>query len=141
MDRTMMTDEHLEGLLHTYIQEVWGDGNPDAATEFLHDGYRRHLSPTRPPIGRDEQIDRLKGFRAAFPDISIEVEDVIASRDRLAFRSVMRATHGGRFLGIEPTGNQVEVNLLDIWRIADGKVVEHWGGPDIYDLTRQLDTR
>lgn len=127
-----------ETLLRSYIQEVWVEGRPDAAVEFLDDDYRRHVSPTRPPLGRAEQIELLKGFRTAFPDISIEVEDVIATGDRLAFRSVMRGTHRAPFLGIAPTGQQVEVSLLDIWRIRRGKVVEQWGGPDTYDLTRQL---
>lgn len=132
-----MPDDH-EALLRRYIHDVWDEGNPDAAVEFLDADYVRHVSPTRPPLHRDQQIDLLRGFRAAFPDISIEVQDVIASGDRLAFRSVMRGTHRGTFLGIEPTGQKVEVNLLDIWRIRHGKVVEQWGGPDTHDLTRQL---
>lgn len=127
-----------EALLRRYIRDVWDKRNPDAAVEFLDENYVRHVSPTRPPLGRAEQLELLKGFCAAFPDVVIEVQDVIAGDDRLAFRSVMRGTHRQALLGIEPTGQSVEVNLLDIWRINDGKVVEQWGGPDTYDLTRQL---
>lgn len=135
-----MADEH-EALLRSYIRDVWERGDPDAAVGFLDENYVRHVSPVRPPLGRAEQIDLLKAFRAAFPDIRIELQDVIATGDRIAFRSVMRGTHRGTFLGIEPTGQQVEVNLLDIWRVSRGRVVEQWGGPDTYDLTRQLRAR
>lgn len=132
-----MPHEH-EALLRRYVHDVWDDANPDAAVEFLDERYVRHVSPTRPPLRRGEQIDLLKGFRTAFPDIRIELQDVIVGDDRLAFRSIMRGTHRGTFLGIDPTGRRVEVSLLDLWRITGGKVIEQWGGPDTYDLKRQL---
>ncbi|MDP8929056.1 MAG: ester cyclase [Actinomycetota bacterium] len=47
-------------------------------------------------------------------------------------------THEGDFLGVAATGRRVEVNLVDLWRIADGRIVEQWGGPDTFDLLRQL---
>lgn len=133
----MGTEDH-EDLLRRYIHEVWDHHDPDAITGFLGPGYVRHLSPTLPPIGRREQIDRLRSFGAAFPDVSITLEDVLARGDRLAFRSTMRGTHQGEFLGLEATGRRIEVNLLDLWRIEGGMVVEQWGGPDTYDLMRQL---
>lgn len=135
----MIAHERHEALLRRYMREVWDEGNPDAVEDFLDADYIRHVSPTKPPIGRVEQIDRLKSFRPAFPDISITVEDVIVSDDRVAFRSTMRGTHQGEFLGVDATGTRIKVNLLDVWRIANGKIVEQWGGPDMHDLMRQLD--
>jgi steroid delta-isomerase-like uncharacterized protein len=134
-----MADDRNNDLVHSYMDEVWHKGNPDAVEEFLDDNYVRHVSPTSPPIGRQDQIDRLKGFRSAFPDIKITVEDVVASGDRVAFRSTMRGTHQGEFLGVAAAGTQVEVHLLDLWRISEGRVIEQWGGPDIFDLLRQLE--
>ena len=61
-----------------------------------------------------------------------------AEGDRIAFRSTMRGTHRGEFLGIPPTGIQVTVGLLDVIRIENGKFVEQWGGPDLLDLVQQL---
>ncbi len=132
-----MPHEH-EGLLRRYIHEVWECRNPAAAVEFLSEDYARHVSPVRPPLRRSDQIELLHAFHAAFPDISIEVQDMVVGGDRIAFRSVMRGTHRGPILGLEPTGRRVEVSLLDIWRIRHGRVVEQWGGPDTHDLTRQL---
>lgn len=135
-----MAGDH-DALLRRYVSEVWDEGDPAAVERFLDAGYVRHVSPTRPALDRDQQIELLHAFRAAFPDIRLTVEDVIVGDDRLAFRSTMRGTHRGEFLGLPATGRSVEVGLLDIWRIADGKVVEQWGGPDIHDLMRQLGTR
>lgn len=133
-----MTARDNEDLLHRYIEEVWNQDDPDAVERFLDVSYQRHISPSRPPLGRDEQIVRLRSLRTAFPDIRLTVEDVVASGDLVWFRGTMRGTHLGELLGLAPTGAEVTVGLIDIWRVVDGRVVEHWGGPDMFDLFRQL---
>jgi hypothetical protein len=65
-------------LLLRYIEAVWEQRNPHAARGFLAHDYQRQVSPTSEPLTRDEQIQRLVGFRAAFPDIQITVEEVVA---------------------------------------------------------------
>ena len=133
-----MTAEQNKALLHRYIEEVWDKANPAAVDDFLAPNYRRHRSPTTPPLTLEEQKKLLTGFRAAFPNIQIAVEEVIAEGDKVAFRSTMRGTHHGEFLGIAPTGREVTFSLLDVIRIEDGHFVEQWGGPDIYDLLQQI---
>ncbi len=133
----MSTDDNAV-LLHRYVTEVWDAGNPDAVERFLAPDYRRHPTALTEPFDRVEQTRRLKGFREAFPDIEIEVVDVIAGEDRVAFRSIMKGTHLGQFLGIAPTGRPVTVGLIDVIRIREGLFVEQWGGPDLFDLLQQL---
>lgn len=133
-----MTAEENERLLARYVREVWDEANPDAVERFAADGFRRHGSPGSQPLDRTAQIQRLKTFREAFPDMTIEVEDVVTTSDRIAFRSTMRGTHRGQFLGIPPTGRKVTVGLVDIIRVENGEFVEQWGGPDMLDLVRQL---
>ena len=133
-----MSDEQNKALLHRYMQEVWDKENPAAVDDFLAPTYIRHRSPTLPPLTREGQKQLLTGFRSAFPDVSITIEEVIAERDKVAFRSTMRGTHRGEFMGISPTGCEVTVSLLDVVRIENGKFVEQWGGPDTYDLLKQL---
>ena len=133
-----MSASENKDLLRRYFEEVWEKQNPEAVRLFLAPDYKRHTSPTAKPLTLDEQIQRLGGFRAAFPDIQIRVEEVIAEGDLISFRSTLRGTHQGELLGIAPTGKKVTVNLLDMVRIENGKFVEQWGGPDLYDLIRQL---
>jgi steroid delta-isomerase-like uncharacterized protein len=133
-----MSAELNKALLHRYIEEVWEKENPAAVDNFLAPTYARHRSPTTPPLKREDQKQLLAAFRTAFPDVKITIEDVIAEGDKVAFRSTMRGTHQGEFLGIAPTGQEVTFGLLDVIRIEDGKFVEQWGGPDIYDLMQQL---
>jgi predicted ester cyclase len=83
-------------------------------------------------------MQRLATMRSAFPDAALTVEDVVAAGDRVAFRSTLRGTHRGEFMGIPPTGRQFTIGLVDIIRIEDGKFVEQWGGPDMLGLLQQL---
>ena len=133
-----MSAEENKALLHQYIQEVWENRNLMALDEFLSPTYERHRSPTAQPLTRDGQKQLLTLFRTAFPDIQITVEEVIAEDDRIAFRSTMHGTHLGEFLGVPPTGRQVTVGLVDIIHIENGKFIEQWGGPDLWDLLKQL---
>ena len=50
----------------------------------------------------------------------------------------MRGTHQGAFLGLTPTGRSVTVSLVDVMRVENGQLVEHWGGPDLLNLAQQL---
>ncbi|MDX1469608.1 MAG: ester cyclase [Acidimicrobiia bacterium] len=133
-----MSADANKALLERYMEAVWEKGDIDALTDFLHPGFRRHLGPTLGSLDLEGQIERLRGFREAFPDITITPEDVIAEGDLIAFRSTMRGTHRGVFAGLEPTGKRVTVGLVDLIRVADGRFIEQWGGPDMADLVRQL---
>lgn len=133
-----MTEPDLRTLLDRYIEAVWNQGNPAAVTDFITPGYERHLSATAPPLDAEGQLRRLKGIQAAFPDATITVEDTVISGDFIAFRSVMRGTHQGEFMGIPATGREIEVGLLDLIRVEDGRFAEQWGGPDLFDLVRQI---
>ena len=125
-------------LLADYVRDVGEEGDLAALERYLSPSFQRHRSPVLPPLDRTEQIDRLRGIRAAFPDVTIVVQDVVAEADRVAFRSVLRGTHTGEFMGISPTGVAVTVGLLDLLRIKDGKFAEQWGGPDMHDMLGQL---
>lgn len=133
-----MSAEDNKALVRRYLEEVWHQGNIGAVDGFLAPHYQRYLSPTAAPLTLDGQQQRLTGFRAAFPDIQLTIEDMFAAGDRVAFRSTMRGTHQGVFQGIAPTGKQVTVSLIDVVRVEHGKLVEHWGGPDLWDLLQQL---
>ena len=108
------------------------------ADEILSPDYRRYISPSTPPLTAEQQKQRIAGMRAAFPDLHVSVEDMITEGDRVAFRGVVRGTQQGAFLGLAPTGKQVTVFAFDVICIEQGKLIEHWGGPDLFSLLSQL---
>ena len=71
-----MSAEDNKALVRRYLEEVWHEGNIAAVDAFLAPHYRRYLSPTAAPLTLDGQRQRLTGFRAAFPDIQLTIEDI-----------------------------------------------------------------
>lgn len=77
-------------------------------------------------------------LRSAFLDLRIDAEDIIAEGDKVVARYSVTGTHQGEFWGIGPTGKQVTFSGIDIVRVADGKLVEHWGEVNTLGLMQQL---
>ena len=66
------------------------------------------------------------------------VEDVVAESDRVVVRATVRGTHAGPFLGVEPTGERIEMTGIRIFRIEDGKIAEIWLNLAVADVLEQL---
>ncbi|MEJ7584837.1 MAG: ester cyclase [Acidimicrobiales bacterium] len=67
-------------------------------------------------------------FFAALELLERVSDDLVAEGDLVVHRSTVRMRHVGELLGVAPTGREVTVNHVEMWRVADGKIVEHWGG-------------
>ena len=80
----------------------------------------------------------IAGYEAAFPRYALNVEEMIAEADQVVLRFTIRATYGGGFMNIPATGQKVAVPGIIIYRIADGKIVEHWMLVDSAVLMQQL---
>ena len=80
----------------------------------------------------------IAGYEAAFPRYALIKEDMIAEADEVVVRWTMRATYAGGFMNIPATGQQVAMPGIIIFRIADGKIVDHWMQVDSAALMQQL---
>lgn len=77
-------------------------------------------------------------FHTAFPDLRLDIEDVIGEGDKVLVRLTIRATHQGELMEIPASGRKVEVGVLDLFRIADGRIQEHWAAMDNLGMMQQL---
>lgn len=112
--------------------------NEAAFLAVLEPAVLDHYSLPGLPPGREGWNMNRKILRAAFPDACWHEEDLFAEGDRVVGRYTLRGTHQGDFLGIPATGNSITVSNIHILRIADGKIVEHWGHGDDMGMMRQL---
>lgn len=124
------------------VYDIIASGDPGRADEIVDPDAPDNERPPESEHLQPKLIETLRQFatdtHAAFPDMRITVEDMIAEGDRVAARVTMRGTHQGEFHGIASTGKRVQVRAMDMFRIADGKVVEHWGhGDDPTDILRE----
>jgi predicted ester cyclase len=86
-----------------------------------------------------EAVRRIaSGLRASFPDLRLEIEDVVATEDAVWTRVRGRGTDTGGVAGRPPTGRRIEVDVIDIVRFRDGKMVEHWGVADRLGMLQQV---
>lgn len=90
------------------------------------------------PPGRDGFVLPAMGIMAAFPDVVVHIDLIAAEGDLVATRHTVTATNEGDFNGIPATGKQVMWTENHIFRIADGKIVEHWGELNALGLFTQL---
>lgn len=122
-----------------FIEEVANKGNFAVADELLADDVIEYENLPEGLPRNGEGIRRLfRLLREGFPDFNITIEDLLNDGDKVVARVTLRGTHSGEFLGLPPTGRKVAYEAIDISRIVDGRMVEHWGIPDYLTLYRQL---
>jgi steroid delta-isomerase-like uncharacterized protein len=86
-----------------------------------------------------ELVDRGSALMTeAFPDLRMIEADSIKEGDKVAFRWLLSGTHAGEFMGVTATGKRVEAMGMDIVRLANGEIAEHWGEFDVMGLLRQI---
>lgn len=96
-------------------------------------------SPVPVPLQGREGFRTLLGFfRASFPVQRTAIHALIAEGEMVASHHRHHATHGGDFLGLPATGREIVVEGIEIYRFADGKVVEFWHNDDMLSLFQQL---
>lgn len=80
----------------------------------------------------------LSMFHAVFSNLQVTTEDMIANGDKVVVRMVMNGVNTGEFMGLPPTGKQVTMSGIEMFRLAGGKVVERWAEFDMLSLMQQL---
>ena len=134
-----MSIENNKAVAHQMLDEVFNQGNMSLADELLSPNYIEHEElPPGVPAGREGLKQTILMTRAAFPDFSATIEDIVAEGDKVAQRITWTGTHKGDFMGIPATGKSVSIQVLDIIRVVDGHIVEHWGLMDSMGLMQQL---
>lgn len=128
------------GIIQRFYREVLEGGNLDLIDELGSESYTDHEEPMP---GQPDGLDGIRFFvttmRSAFPDIKVKsLGPELADGDLEAVRVVLTGTHQGEFMGTAPTGRTVEFGGVDIIRVEDGKVVEHWGSTDMLELMQQV---
>ena len=125
-----MTEENKDIVRKVY--EIISTGDLDRAEEIVDaSAPDNELRPGDPPAKLIETFkETFSEACEGFPDLTIAVEEVMAEGDKVTARVTMHGTHQGEFQGIAPTGRRVEVRALDMFRIENGKIVEHWGHGD-----------
>ena len=90
------------------------------------------------PSSLDGFKQAIAGLRAAFPDLQLVIDEAVPVADKLWVRMTASGTHQAPFAGLAPTGKRFTIQVFDVCRFEDGRIVEHWGVPDRFALIDQL---
>jgi steroid delta-isomerase-like uncharacterized protein len=133
-----VTTEGNKALFRRLVEEVVNRGDLDRAGEFVGADFVDHYSALGRAAGVEGFQHGVRTLRAAFPDLSIAVEQMVAEGDLVCARIAVRGTHKGEFAGLPPTSNAVEYPGIGILRVQGGKIAERCRQSDVPSLMRQF---
>ena len=131
--------EHNRRMGMRMAREIWSQGKLEVVDELLSDDYIGHVpnqpGPVRGPEGFKQMV---QSYRAAMPDLRLNVNDQIVTSDRLVLYWTAAGTNTGPMGEVPPSNNAVSVEGVTILRIADGKIVQEWEVCDTLGFAVQL---
>jgi len=133
-----VSTEENKAIARRFIQ-VWGSGDLDIIDELAAPSLTVQYPILSHVIRGGKTFKKvLHGFRSAFPDAELHVEEEIAEGDKVVIRWNFSGTHQGSLLGIPATGRKVQWTGITIYHLVDGKIMAERGEEDFLGLLRQL---
>jgi len=127
-----------KAVIRRFVEEVQNNKSEAAYDELNHPEFVNLSAPPGVPSDREGGKMYLWGFLNAFPDSRFTIDDMIAEGDRVVTKKTFTGTQSGDFSGIPATGRTVTLQYVDIMRVRDGRIVEHWLSMDQLSFMQQL---
>jgi predicted ester cyclase len=131
-----MGTEENKAIYRQFIEEVFNHKDLSRIGDFIGSDMVEHTPNF--PSGLEGAKQGIGAFVIGFPDLHITIEVLIAEGDKVVARLTQGGTHRGEFAGVPPTGKEVSIAGIDIWRLSEGKCAEHWLEMDNLGLMQQL---
>ena len=127
-----MSNKHLPRLFAQALNEK----RVELFDEFIHLEYNNHNAYVQPgPAGVKAFFQH---YLDAFPDTTVVMEDMIEEGDRISARFTYNGTFSKPFMGYRPNSTSIQMRSIDIWRVKDGKFVEHWDELNLLEVFQQI---
>jgi steroid delta-isomerase-like uncharacterized protein len=127
-----------KAIVNRFLEEVLNQRNAPAAASFCAPELTWHGGAMGEATDLASFQATLQSIFRSFPDLTVEIHDVIAEHDRVAVRLTMRGTQLGDFHGVPPTGRRITSSAMNTYRIQDNRIVEEWWQHDLLGVMKQL---
>jgi len=127
-----------KAIVTRFNKEFIEGGDINVFNEIVDDAVINHTAPEGISNDKNGMLEVIAFFRKAFPNLIVEIYEQVAEGDLVATRKAFRGKHMGAFMGIEPTGKEIIIPVMDFVRLRNGKYVDHWGMRDIQYIMKQL---
>jgi steroid delta-isomerase-like uncharacterized protein len=122
-----------------FLEEAFNSGKLDVVDDLVAPEFVNHdAALPEPTVGIEAAKASINGYREAFPDLRLTVEQQLAEGELVTTRWSARGTHQGELMGMAATGKQATVTGITIDRIVEGRLVESWTSWDTLGLMQQL---
>ena len=132
-----MSSEHNIEKVRRLFGEVFSQGKYEIIGQLVAPDFVEHQNGVQGE-GVEALLSVAKGLRASFPDLHLEIQDVATGDDTVWVRVRGRGTDTGGVAGRPPSGRSIEVDVIDVMRLRDGRIVEHWGVADRLGMLQQV---
>jgi steroid delta-isomerase-like uncharacterized protein len=132
-----MSTEGNKAIVRRFIDEAFVNGRADSLDELVSEAFTPRTWPSVEP-GVESLKQTVTRMAAGLTDVRFGVEDMIAEDDRVAVRLTAHAVHRGDFMGVPAAGKGYTISEIHIFRLAGGKIAEHWHVADMLGMMRQL---
>ena len=133
-----MSAEQLKAAAQNFIENGLNQKDPSAFEAYFSPELTDHALPPGLPSGLEGRKMFGSALVAAFPDLHVEVEDLVTDGGKVVTRYSVHGTHKGELMGIPPTGRQVSIGGIAIDRFENGQSIEHWEYYDQMGMMQQL---
>jgi steroid delta-isomerase-like uncharacterized protein len=133
-----MDPEEMRRFARERVEALFNRGELERVEEFVTPDFVNHEAWPGEDPGFEGFRLRLRRLRDAIPDIHMEVHEVVAADDLVAYRATLSGTHRGELLGMAPTGRSFRVQHMHMLRMRDGRAFEHWATRDDLGMLQQL---
>jgi steroid delta-isomerase-like uncharacterized protein len=130
--------ERNKSVIRRFVDEVQNKKDWGVYDELNDPEFVNHSAPPGIPSDREGGKVYLGAFLNAFPDCHFTVDDMIAEGDQVVTKKTFTGTHEAEFAGIPATGKRVTLQFVDIMRVRDGRIIEHWLSMDQLSFMQQL---
>jgi steroid delta-isomerase-like uncharacterized protein len=133
---SMSIDEN-KALVRRFIDEVFVKGHGESVDELVSPDFTPHSWPGI-GLGTEPLKQAQQRIQDGLSDVAMTIEDMVAEGDKVVVRLSSHARHTGEFMGLPASGKEYTIPEIHIFRVEDGKVVEHWLQMDTMGLMTQL---
>ena len=128
-----------EMVVRRLLEEGFSQGRTAVVDDLVAaDSVEHQLREPGHPVGPAGVKAVIASLRRAFSDFRLTVEDLAVAGEVVWTRNLATGTHDGPFRHLPPTGRRISITVFDVMRVADGRIVEHWGLPDHLTLLSQI---
>ena len=133
-----MSPEDNKTIIRTYVETIWNRQQIDRADELVAPDFLDHAALPGQTPGLAGAKQKWAMYQTGIPDLHVTIDDLVAEGDKVAARRSYEGTHRGELLGIPASGKRVQIGGISIFRVAEGKITEHWEQIDGLALMQQL---